>query len=216
VTRHPRWRGLYAIVDPALCRGRPPLLVADAILAGGCAVLQLRAKELPQTELEPLAHALAERCRAADVPFVVNDSPELARAVGAAGVHLGQTDMAIASARAIVGDASVIGVSTHDLAQAHAAEAGGADLIGFGPVFATTSKRDPDPVVGLSGLRAACAAVRVPVVAIGGVTLSNAAAVAAEGASLGAAIAALCQAEDPAAAARAMHRALRQGARSAT
>jgi thiamine-phosphate diphosphorylase len=204
------WRGLYAILDPAFCRGRDPLHVAQEILRGGCGVLQLRAKDRTPEQLEPLARALARRCADAGVPFVVNDLPALARDVGAAGVHLGQTDMPLASARALVGESLRIGLSTHDLAQARAAAASGADVIGFGPVFATTSKPDADPVVGVAGLRAACAAVPVPVVAIGGIALHNAAEVAAAGAPLAAAISALCQADDPAAAAGALHRALLQ------
>jgi thiamine-phosphate pyrophosphorylase len=201
-------RGLYAIVDPELCRGRDPLAIAEQILRGGCAVLQLRSKSMDEEALEALARAMRGLCRGRGVPFVVNDHLALALRVGADGVHLGQGDMPIEQARALGGAALGIGLSTHDLAQVQGAQRRGADLIGFGPVFATTSKRDPDPTVGLAGLRAACAAAQVPVVAIGGITPANAAAVARAGAAMGAAISALCGAAAPADAAARMHREL--------
>jgi thiamine-phosphate pyrophosphorylase len=205
MTQQCAWRGLYAIVDPSACLGRPPLAVAEAILAGGCGVLQLRDKQRAPAELEPLARALHARCRDAGVPFVINDHVELAARIHADGLHLGQSDEPIAQARAAVAPGTAIGLSTHTLAQALAAEAAGADLIGFGPLFATRSKRDPDPTTGIEGLRAVLSVVRVPVVAIGGITRENIAAVADTGVAMAAAIAALCCAEDPEAAARAMH-----------
>src|SRR5438067_322394 len=99
------WRGLYAIVDPAFCRGRDPRVVAAAILQGGCTALQLRVKQVAEVALEPLARDLRAMCRAAGVAFVVNDDPALALRVGADGVHLGQDDLPLEAARAIVGDA---------------------------------------------------------------------------------------------------------------
>jgi thiamine-phosphate pyrophosphorylase len=207
-TRRPTWRGLYAIVDPAFCRGRDPRWVAAAILDGGCGALQLRAKHTAPAELESLARELRALCHARGVPFVVNDWVELALRVGADGVHLGQTDMPIEAARALGGNALAIGLSTHDLEQARAAAACGADLIGFGPVFATASKLDPEPVTGVPALRAAREAVAIPVVAIGGVTPENAADVASAGAAMAAAISALGMADDPRAVAYSMHAAL--------
>jgi thiamine-phosphate pyrophosphorylase len=202
------WRGLYAIIDPEHCAGRDPLAVAAAILAGGCAVLQLRDKRAPST-CATLARALHALARAADVPFVINDDLELALALGADGVHLGQDDLPVEHARARAGAALVIGLSTHDLAQASGAQARGADLIGFGPVFATATKLNPDPVVGLDGLRAVRAASPLPVVAIGGIGLANVAQVRAAGCTLAAVISAVCAASDPQAAAAALHLALR-------
>lgn len=196
------WRGVYAIVDPACCGGRPVEEVADGLLAGGAAVLQLRVKDgIADRRLAALGHTLAERCRAAGKPFVVNDRPDIARIVGADGLHLGQDDLTVADARQIVGSMP-IGVSTHDEAQVARAIADGADLIGFGPVFTTRTKERPDPVVGLETLRRACAASAVPVVAIGGITIENVAAVARAGAALVAAISALAAARDPEAATR--------------
>ena len=199
------WRGLYAIVDPEHCAGREPLAVAEAILAGGCAVLQLRDKRNSPDAISALAHALAERCRAARVPFVVNDHAALAADTRAAGLHLGQSDMPIERARALLPAETAIGLSTHSLAQACDAEARGADLIGFGPIFVTRSKQQADPVVGIDALRAVRAAVRLPVVAIGGIHHENLPEVVATGVPLVAVISAVCGAADPEAAARSMH-----------
>lgn len=201
------WKGLYAVVDPAACRGRAPEDVADAILAGGCGVLQLRDKESRgDRALVGLGRRLAARCRRAGVPFVVNDRADLARILDADGLHLGQDDLTVSDARRIVGSMP-IGVSTHDEAQAVAAVEAGADLIGFGPVFETRTKANPDPVVGLDRLAAVCDAVPVPVVAIGGMDAERAGLAAGAGARLVAAVSALCGSEDPARAAHAMHRA---------
>jgi thiamine-phosphate pyrophosphorylase len=197
-------RGLYAIVDVEACGERPVLEVADAILSGGCALLQLRAKQLCDLELLELARALSTRCQKAGVPFVLNDRPELCEAAGAQGVHVGQGDASIELARAQAKHAFV-GVSTHSLEQAQAADEAGADLVALGPLFPTRSKRDPDPVVGLALLEQVARELRAPVVAIGGITLDRAAEVAASGAALGAVISAICAAPDPEAAARALH-----------
>jgi len=197
--------GLYAIVDPAACDGRDPEVVTDAILRGGCALLQLRHKQGPDAPHLALARRLAARCRAASVPFVINDRADLAALTGA-WLHLGQDDLPVAEARRLL--STPIGRSTHDEAQARAAVADGADLIAFGPVFDTTGKSAPDPVVGLERLAAVCAGSPLPVVAIGGLDPERAAAVAKAGARWGAAIGAVCRAPDPEQAARAMHAAL--------
>ncbi len=198
-------RGLYAIVDPAACRGRDPSRVAAAILRGGCAALQLRSKSGSDRDLLALARDLAAQCRRAGVPFVVNDRPDLALLIGAAGLHLGQDDLPVAEARRIVGDAVAIGRSTHDEAQAAAAVGEGADVVAFGPVFETASKAQPDPVVGLDRLERVCAASVLPVVAIGGITLERIDAIVQTGARWAAVIGAVSGAEDPEGAARGLH-----------
>lgn len=202
--RPSEWRGHYAIVDPDHAP-QGAVATAEAILAGGCAVLQLRYKGDDDRDHLALATALAERARAAGVPFVVNDRLDIALLTRADGLHLGQDDLPVAEARRLF--AGPIGVSTHDLGQAERAAAEGADLIGFGPVFETRSKAQPDPVVGLQTLRAACAAVRVPVVAIGGISLERAAETRAAGAQLLAAIGAVSGAADVRWAAAELHRA---------
>jgi thiamine-phosphate pyrophosphorylase len=198
--------GLYAIVDPGQCPDGDPERVAAAVLRGGCAVLQLRAKRLTDAGKLTLGRRLAARARRSGVPFVMNDRVDIALLAGADGVHLGQDDLPVAEARRLVGDRP-IGVSTHDGAQAERAVDGGADLIGFGPVFATSSKERPDPLVGLDGLREVSSTSAVPVVAIGGMTEERAGQARRAGATWVAAIGALCAAEDPEQAARAIHRA---------
>jgi thiamine-phosphate pyrophosphorylase len=200
-------RGLYAIVDPAVCI-REPGYVAERILAGGCAALQLRDKLSTDREVVALGRELAQLCGRADVPLIINDRFWLAQEIGASGVHVGQTDTPLPEVRRQLPPQLTVGVSSHDLAQALAAEHQGADLVGFGPVFPTGSKADADPVVGVLALRELCQHVRIPVVAIGGINLERAAAVSACGAPLGAAISALCAAQEIEQAAAALHAAL--------
>ena len=146
-----------------------------------------------------------ELTRRAGALLIINDRVDVALAVGADGVHLGQTDLPLADARALLGPRVLIGVSTHDVDQVRAAVAAGADYVGFGPVAATRTKLNPDKVVGIQGLAAACAvAGRVPVVAIGGITLADGPALVAAGASAACAISAVNAAPDVAAAGRAL------------
>lgn len=194
------WRGFYAIVDPAQCVASP-LETAEAILRGGCAVLQLRDKSGDDRAVLELARAIRARCREAGVPFVLNDRFDLALLCDADGVHLGQDDLPIEAVRPHF--SGVIGVSTHDLVQANAAERAGADLIGFGPVLSTRSKAEPDPVVGFEGLARCRAEVDLPIVAIGGLDAHSAARAHSAGAELVAAISAVCGSDDPERAARA-------------
>lgn len=194
------WRGFYAIVDPAYCSASP-VQTAEAILRGGCAALQLRDKNHGDREVLALARAIRARCRDAEVPFVLNDRFDLALLCDADGVHLGQDDLPIEEVRRHF--SGVIGVSTHDLAQARAAERAGADLIGFGPVLPTRSKAEPGPVVGFEGLTRCRAEVELPIVAIGGLDATSAARAHAAGAELVAAISAVCGSDDPELAARA-------------
>jgi len=198
----PDWRGHYGIVDPDHAPAGP-IETAQAILAGGCAVLQLRFKGTDDAEHLRLARALKALAAEAGVPFVVNDRLDIALLAEADGLHLGQGDLPVAEARRLF--AGPIGLSTHDLEQAQAAERAGADLIGFGPVFVTASKERPDPVVGLEGLGAVCGSVELPVVAIGGMTPERATEAHRAGAPLVAAIGAVSGAADIRAAAEAMH-----------
>ncbi len=193
--------GLYAIVDPAACRGRSAIDVARAILSGGCAVLQLRDKISSDRAVLESALKMSALCREAAVPFVVDDRLDVALACGADGVHVGQDDLPAALVRSLAPDL-MLGVSTHDPEQLARAGEEGADLVGFGPVFTTRSKALPDPVVGVDRLARAVRASRVPVVAIGGIDASNLGEVHRAGAQLFAVISAVCGAEDPEAAAR--------------
>jgi len=203
------WRGLYAIIDVEACGARPPADIAAAVLAGGCAVLQLRAKRSSDAVTRSLGRALQALCNKARVPFVLNDHAALAAELRADGVHLGQNDMPLSQARALAPNAC-LGLSTHSLEQARQAEQLGADLIGFGPVFATTSKAQPDPVVGLAMLAELMARTTLPVIAIGGVDLTNIGQVIETGVPLIACIGAICKANDPRAAAAALHNQITQ------
>lgn len=200
-------RGLYAIVDPERCHGRDLVALAEAILRGGCAMLQLRAKHASDRDRLTWMRALRERAHAHGVPFIVNDRPDLAVLASADGLHLGQDDLPIAEARKIVGSMP-IGLSTHRESEVRAAVLAGADMIGFGPVFETKSKENPDPTVGVARLSAVVRISSVPVVAIGGIAESNAALVRETGVPLSACISALGEADDPETAARMLHRAL--------
>lgn len=170
--------GLYGILtDPVVGYER----LAEIMVRKGLRIIQLRVKGAPRAEVV----AIARRVRAVVPPgvaFIVNDDPEIAVEVGAAGVHLGQGDLPYADARRIVGDAAIVGLSTHNPAQTEAACALGPDYIGVGPVFATPTKRIPDPAIGLDGMRRMLAIATVPAVVLGGIDHGNAAAVVAAGA----------------------------------
>ncbi len=179
---------LYAIIDAEVA-GEPRALARRALKAG-CAMLQLRAKYLDDRAFMALASDLRELCADMQTPFVINDRADIAKIVGADGLHLGQDDLAIADARCVVGEMQ-IGISTHNLQQAVRADAEGADLIAFGPVFETKTKENPDPIVGLRTLEEVCRKVSRPVVAIGGITPKNAEETLRFGASYVAVISAL-------------------------
>lgn len=198
---------VYAIVDPTLCRGRDPREVTRAVLRAGAGRVQLRHKHGSDRERLALAKDMAQLCADADIPFVVNDRVDLALLSGAAEVHLGQDDLRIRDARAIAPSLK-IGVSTHDLAQALRARDDGADRIAVGPVFPTRSKERPDPVVGIELLETVTSLVDRPVVAIGGIDVESATRLRGLAISEVAVISAVCSADDPERAVRALREAL--------
>jgi thiamine-phosphate pyrophosphorylase len=187
---------LYAIVDP-LDTGRDPVELAAMFVGGGARVLQLRLKTAPPRDVLAVARRIASLAGAVGALFLINDRPDIARAVDADGVHLGQDDLPVAAARRVLGAAAVVGVSTHDLDEARGAAAAGADYVGVGPIYATASKPGAPAPRGLELLRAVRAAVRCPIVAIGGITPETAPAVRAAGADAVAMIGALVRAPDP-------------------
>jgi thiamine-phosphate pyrophosphorylase len=142
---------LYAILDLGYVAEENAKNVTASLIAGGADILQLRAKGHDQATIQRVAEKLLPLCRAAGVPFILNDFPVLAAALDADGVHIGQGDGPLAGARAIVGEGKLIGRSTHSLAQAHAALAEGFDYIGFGPIFPTLTKPGR-PAIGLQDI----------------------------------------------------------------
>jgi len=192
---------LYVILDRAAARGRDLLTILDATLAGGCRLVQLREKEWPSGRLLPMAERLRDRCRAAGATFIVNDRLDLALALGADGVHLGQDDLPPAAARALLRPGMILGLSTHSLEQARAAQAAGADYVAVGSMFPTGTKPDfqlvgPELIGKLRG------EIGVPLIGIGGITHDNVAQVIRAGADGVAVISAVCAAGDPEAATR--------------
>jgi thiamine-phosphate pyrophosphorylase len=161
--------GLYVILDPTVRPERPLLEVLNAAAAAGAAIFQYRNKTASMKNAYEEAGPLRERARELGVLFLVNDRCDLALAIDADGVHLGQTDLPHSRARLILGPDKCIGLSTHNAAQVKEAERLRPDYIGFGPIFTPASKTDHDPVVGLEGLRQIRALTSVPVFAIGGI-----------------------------------------------
>jgi thiamine-phosphate pyrophosphorylase len=196
---------LYAILDLGYVAPENAEPVTRALLAGGADFLQLRAKGRPTEEIERLARILLPLCREAGVPFIVNDHPAIAAAVGADGVHIGQDDGSLAAVREIVGAGMTVGRSTHSPEQARAALAEGFDYIGFGPLFPTPTKLGR-PGIGLENIPAVQAEVggKIPVFCIGGIKRENLPEVLAAGARNVVIVSDLLTAPDVAAAVRAV------------
>ena len=198
-------RGFYAVLD------RDDEALARSLL-GVANVLQVRIKPGQAIDILRVARMARRLCDEVGAMLIVNDRVDIAVAAGADGVHLGQTDLPIEEARRFGlqrpagggrGNALIVGISTHDVGQVERAVASGADYLGFGPIFATRTKENPDPVQGIAGLRAAVAAARgTPVVAIGGIEPASASEVYEAGAAAICAIRAVNHAADVGVAAR--------------
>ena len=157
----------YGMVDPS--GGHEPEQLARMLVDAGARVLQLRLKNVGGRDLLVAARSISRMCHERGAIFIVNDRADIALLAEADGVHLGQTDLPLDAARRVVGRERIIGISTHSVEQAQAAEAGGADYIGFGPIFAGGLKQNQRGK-GLDELRAVRSAVTLPIVAIGGIT----------------------------------------------
>ena len=188
---------LYPILDTTGDLAALRVLL-DAVLRARPPWLQLRWKHAPGGPLLALACEVVDRAAVVGCRVIVNDRLDVALASGAAGVHLGQDDLPLAAARRVAGDRLMLGVSTHDVAEARAAEDGGADYVGFGPMFTTTSKADALEPRTLEGLQAVRRAIRIPIVAIGGIGPDAAPAILDAGADAVAMISAIASAPDPA------------------
>ena len=193
---------LYLVTDRGLSRGRSTLEIVEAAVRGGASCVQLREKNCSTREFIEQARALGSLLRSSGIPLIINDRLDVAQAVGADGVHLGQSDMPLDIARAIVKDTMIIGISAESLRDALEAEKGGADYLGVSPIYATPTKTDTAPALGLEGLRQIREAVNLPLVGIGGLNHSNAGDVIHNGADGVAVVSAIVSADDPQQAAR--------------
>jgi thiamine-phosphate diphosphorylase len=192
---------LYAVLDPEQVKGRSVSAVLQGLLQGGVSIVQLRVKTFPAKEFFDLAHEARRQTRAHNCLLMINDRVDIALATRADGVHLGQDDLPLHVARKLMGT-KLVGISTHDVEQARAAESGGADYVGFGPMFGTQTKETGYSPRGLPMLEEIHRAVSIPIVAIGGITEQNITQVWQSGAEAAAIISDLLGAEDIAGKAR--------------
>lgn len=193
---------LYAVTDQSwLEEGQTLLSVCEDVLANGATFLQIREKDLSPEAFEAEAARLKDLCGKYRVPYVVNDSVEVALAIGADGVHVGQSDIKGRDIRAIIGDEKILGISAGTVAEAVAAEQAGADYIGVGAVFGTSTKRNARNLT-VEQLRQIADAVSIPVVAIGGINASNLMDLKGSGVDGVAVVSAIFASPDPGAATR--------------
>ncbi len=191
---------LYAILDVSPSHSPESAIhLAGQLASAGVTLMQVRAKNLAPGKYVEVSRRAIDATSRYGVRIVVNDRPDVAALCGAAGVHVGQEDLPVEAARATCKAPLWVGVSTHDVAQLEAACASSADYIAVGPIFATQSKENPYPVVGLDLVRRARALTKKPIVAIGGITVETAGDVFAAGANSVAVISDLARAADPAA-----------------
>jgi thiamine-phosphate pyrophosphorylase len=193
---------LYLVTDSGLAQNRPLEEVVAAAVRGGVTAVQLREKEASTREFISLACRLKDVLTELGVPLIINDRVDVALAAGAAGVHLGRSDMGYDDARRLLGPGSVIGISVETLEQAYEAEPWDVAYIAASPVFPTPTKKNTGPAWGLEGLRRLRSASRHRIVAIGGVNETNAADVMSAGADGIAVVSAVMAAENPETAAR--------------
>lgn len=204
---------LYAITDRrSLPAGVTLAQAVEAALDGGVTCLQLREKTVSAGEILALARTLLPLCRARRVPLLINDRVDIALAAGADGVHLGQDDLPLPEARALLGPSRILGATAHTVEEALRAQAEGADYLGVGAMFPTGTKTDTVPT-SADTLKAICAAVSIPVLAIGGVNAQNLPTLAGTGIAGAAVVSAIFSQSDPAAAARALRTAADLAAR---
>jgi thiamine-phosphate pyrophosphorylase len=188
---------LYAILDATPTQPTDSLVsLAQKLATAGVQLIQLRAKHVPARQFQEIATALLAAAPK-NARIIINDRPDIASIAHAAGVHVGQEDLPVEAARQICPTPQWVGISTHNLEQLEAADRTSADYIAVGPIYPTTTKLNPDPVVGLDLIRAARRVTRKPIVAIGGITIVSAAEVFQAGADSVAIISDLINAPDP-------------------
>jgi thiamine-phosphate pyrophosphorylase len=201
---------LYLVTDRGLSRGRSTLDVVTAAVNGGATAVQLREKECSTLEFIQQAQSIKAFLKTRNIPLIINDRVDVALAVEADGVHLGQTDMPLETAKNILSNTMIIGISAECLADAVAAEKGGADYLGVSPIYATPTKTDTAPALGLGGLTKIRQAVKLPLVGIGGLNQDNAAEVIRNGADGVAVVSAIVAADNPEAATRKLKQAINE------
>jgi thiamine-phosphate pyrophosphorylase len=206
-------KGLYLVTDRAqLGAGLPLIDVVEQAIAGGVRCVQLREKSASTREMLQLGQALLERLRPRGIPLLINDRVDVALAIGADGVHLGQTDMPYLDARRLLGEQAIIGVSVETLPHVTEANAWDVQYLGVSGIFPTPTKPELQAHWGLEGLAQVRKQTRHPLVAIGGIHAQNAAAVRAHGADAIALVSAICAAADPQQAAQQLQQAFAEGA----
>lgn len=206
---------LYLVLDPDLAAGRPLTEMAREALEGGVTMIQLRYKGSKTREFLELARQIRRICLSFGVPLIINDRLDVALAVDTEGVHVGQEDLPAQEARQILGPERILGVSATCLREAKEAEKIGASYVGLGTIFSTSSKADAGRPIGTEAIWEISQAIRIPVVAIGGIHLGNVEEVIRRGASGVAVISAIMHAKDIKEAAQQMRKAIQRGRTSA-
>ncbi len=194
--KHPDYR-VYLVTDRELCLGRPLEEVVLRAVAGGATMVQLREKQADSRDFLELTRLLVRELHGRGVPLIVNDRADIALAGGAAGLHVGQSDLPPRDARAIMGADAIIGLSVENMTQLEEAQTLDVDYLGVSPIWATPTKTDTARPWGLDGLSQARRHSRLPLVAIGGIHAGNAAQVVAAGADGLAVVSEICSAPDP-------------------
>jgi len=207
---------LYLVTDRGLSRGRTTLEIVQRAVRGGVTCVQLREKMCPTREFIEEALAIKGFLKSHNIPLIINDRVDVALAVQADGVHLGQNDMPLEMAKAILKDSMIIGISAESVEDAVEAEKGGADYIGVSPVFSTPTKTDTPPPLGLQGVREIRNRVRIPIVGIGGLNRENSGSVIKHGADGIAVVSAIVAADDPEVAARELREVIHRARESCT
>jgi thiamine-phosphate pyrophosphorylase len=205
---------LYLVTDRGLARGRSTIDIVHSALQGGITCVQLREKNCSTLEFIEEALALKDVLKSTGVPLIINDRIDVALAVEADGVHLGQTDMPLTMAKKILGNTMIIGISAESLEDAMEAEKNGADYLGVSPIYATPTKTDTAAPIGLEGLREIRKTVQLPLVGIGGLNRDNSAAAIRSGADGVAVVSAIVAADDPATAAGDLMQVIREARKS--
>lgn len=204
---------IYLVTDRAFSRGRFTLEIVEGAVAGGVSAVQLREKDLDTREFYEEGLRIRDFLRSSGVPLIINDRIDLALALDADGVHLGQNDMPVNVARRILGPDRVIGLSVEKLAQINDGTVAHADYLGISPVFLTSTKPELDTSWGLEGIRVARSLTNLPLVAIGSIKQENAADVIRAGADCVAVVTAIVAADDPREATRLLLDEVRAGKR---